>query len=75
MDKEDVVEIHNGIPLGHRNEQNNVIFSNMDGPRDCHWVKQVRQKKTNIIWYCLYVEFKKSGTNEPVYKREVESEM
>ena len=25
--------------------------------------------------YCLYVEFKKSGTNEPVYKREVESEM
>ena len=33
MDKDDVVHIYNGILLSHRKEQNNVICSNMDGPR------------------------------------------
>ena len=28
--------IYNGILLGHKNEQNNAICSNMDGPRDYH---------------------------------------
>ena len=28
--------IYNGILLGHINEQNNAICSNMDGPRDYH---------------------------------------
>ena len=36
MDKEDVVHIYNGILLSHKKEQNNAIFSNTDGPRDCH---------------------------------------
>ena len=48
MDKEDVVcvcvyiYIHthiyicNGILLSHKNEENNVNFSNMDGSRDYH---------------------------------------
>ena len=35
-DKEDVVHIYNGILLSHKEEQNNAICSNMDGPRDCH---------------------------------------
>ena len=30
MDKEDVVQIYNGIQLNHKKEQNNAIFSNMD---------------------------------------------
>ena len=30
----------------------------VDGPRDYH-TKSVRQGKTNIIWYCLYMEPKK----------------
>ena len=34
VDKEDVVHIYNGILLIHKKEQNNAIFSNMDGPRD-----------------------------------------
>ena len=28
----------------------------------------VRQKKTNIIWSILYMESKKNGTNEHLYK-------
>ena len=32
-DKEDVIHIYN---ISHKKEQNNVICSDMDGPRDCH---------------------------------------
>ena len=31
----------------------------------------ISQIKTNIIWYHLYVESKKIGTNEPTYKTEI----
>ena len=32
-------------------------------------LSEVRQRKTNIIWYCLHVESKKNkGTNEIIYK-------
>ena len=34
MDGEDVVHIYSGILLSHKKEQNSVICSNMDGPRD-----------------------------------------
>ena len=33
VDKEDVVNIHNGILLSHKKEINNGICSNMDEPR------------------------------------------
>ena len=36
MDKEDVVRMYNGILLSHKNERNNAICSNVDGPRDGH---------------------------------------
>ena len=55
-DKEDVVHIENGILLSHKKEQNNAICSNMDGPRDSHI--EFSQRKTNIVWYHLYVESK-----------------
>ena len=35
MDKEDVVYIYNGTLLSQNKEQNNVICTNIDGPRDC----------------------------------------
>ena len=59
-----MVCIYNGIQIGIKKEQNDVIFSN----RDCHteW-SEVRHRKTNIIWYCLYAEskyLKKKSTNE-----------
>ena len=34
LDK-DVENIYNGILLCHKNEQNNAICSDMDGPKDC----------------------------------------
>ena len=47
MDKEDVVYIHNGILLSHKKEWNNVICSNMNGPRDydTKWSKSDRDRQ------------------------------
>ena len=42
--------------LSHKKEWNNVICSNMDGPRDYH--TKWSQSKTNTTWYHLYVESK-----------------
>ena len=36
MDKDGVVHTYNGVSLSYKKGQNNVICSNMDGPRDCH---------------------------------------
>ena len=36
MDEEDVVHIHNGILISHKNEQNWVICSDVDVPGVCH---------------------------------------
>ena len=34
MNKEDMIHTYNGILLNHKNECNNAIYSNLDGPRD-----------------------------------------
>ena len=34
MDKEDLVHIHNGILLCHKQEENDATCTIMDGPRD-----------------------------------------
>ena len=49
MDKEDVVRIYNGILPRHKKEWNNVICSNMDGPRGYHakWSKSDRERQTS----------------------------
>ena len=39
-----------------KKQWNNTICSNMDGPRDNH--TKWSQRKTNIIWYHVYVETK-----------------
>ena len=36
MDKEDVLNIYNGILQSHKKEWNTAICSNMDGPSDYH---------------------------------------
>ena len=38
-------------------------------------LSEVSQRKTNIIWYRLYVESKKNDTNELIYKTEIASQM
>ena len=35
LDK-DMVYIYNRILLSHKKEQNDAIYCDMDGPRDCH---------------------------------------
>ena len=63
MDKEDVVNIYNGMLLSHNKEQNNAICSNVDATRD---LSEVTHKETNTIcyWNLIY------GTNELLYKTE-----
>ena len=46
MDKENVEDIYKRLLLSHKKEQYNAIYSNMDGPRDYHTVKQ---RKINIM--------------------------
>ena len=76
MDKENVVRvcIYNGLLLSHKKYLNNIICSNMDGHRDCHteWSKSHRE---NQIWYHLYMESKKNGTNKLTYKSEIKWKM
>ena len=38
-------------------------------------LSEVSQRKTNSIWYCLYVESKKKSINELTYKTEIELQM
>ena len=75
MDKEDVVHISNGILLSHKKEQNNTICSNMVGPRDCHseWSKSDREGQ--ISYDTAYMWNLKNGTNELIYKIEIELKM
>ena len=53
--------------LSHKKEWNTAICSNIDGPRN--YLTKWSQIKRNI-WYYLYVESKKSDTNELIYKTE-----
>ena len=73
MDKEDVVHICNRILLSHKKEWNNAICSDMDGPRDCHteWSKLDRERQ--ISYDIAYMWNLKNGTNELIYKTEIES--
>ena len=73
MDKEDVVHIYNGILLSQKkNEIMPLVATWMD--LDIILLTEVRQRKTNIIWYHFYVESKKNGTNELIYKTETDSQ-
>ena len=55
MDKEDVEHTYNEILLIHKKEWNNAIAVTwMD--LEIIIVSEVRQRKTHILWYHLYVE-------------------
>ena len=59
-----------------KKEWNNAICSNIDGPRDCHteWSKLDRERK--IPYDIAYMwNLKENGTNEPIYKTEIELQM
>ena len=71
MDKEDVVHIYTTVLPSRKKEWGNTLCSNMYAPKDCHteWSKSERERQ---VQYCLYVEYKKKGTNELIYKIEIE---
>ena len=74
MHKEDVAHIYNAILLSHKKKQNQVICSEVDGPRVCHteWSKSEREKQIPYditdMWNLKY------DTNELVYKTETDSQ-
>ena len=53
-----VVYIHSGILLSHKKERKNDNLSNMDATRYYPIKWKVRKRKTNIIWYHLYMKSK-----------------
>ena len=68
-----MVHIYNGILLSHK--KNKIM------PLAATWMdleivrpSEVSQTETNIIYH-LYVESKKNGTNELIYKAKIESQM
>ena len=75
MDKEDVVHIYIvEYYSAKKREWNNAICSNVDRPRDFHteWSQSDRERQisydTTYTW-----NLKKKGTNQTIYKTEVES--
>ena len=58
MDKEDVVHTYNGILLSHK--KNKIMpFAAIKMSLEIIILNELRQRKTNIIRYHLYVESKK----------------
>ena len=72
MDKEDVVHIYNGILLRHKEERNNAICSNMDGPREYHtkWSKSDGERQ--ISYDITYMWNLKKWYKWTVYKTEID---
>ena len=70
-----MVHIYNGILLSNKKEQNNAICSNMDGPRDCQneWSKSDTERQISYDITYMWNLKKRGGTNELIYKMEVES--
>ena len=75
MDKEEVVHIYNGILLGHKKERN---WSFVDTWRDRETVIQseVSQKEKNKYRILTHIYgTSKNGTDEPVCRAEIETQM
>ena len=49
MNQEDVVHIHSGTLVSHEEEQNDVICSNVEGPRDYHTKWSQVTKMTSLV--------------------------
>ena len=58
----------NGILLTHKKEWNNVVCSNMDGPRDYHTEWSKTEKYITFMWNL------KNNKIESIYKPEIDSQ-
>ena len=66
---------HNRILLNHKEEWNNAICSNMDGPGDYHtkWSKSERERQTP--YDITYMENLKYKTNEYILRNRYDSQI
>ena len=55
------IYIHNGILLSHKKNEL-MLFAATWMDLEIIILSEVSQTKTNIVWYCLYVESKKNDT-------------
>ena len=69
MDREDVV--HTYVEHYSTIKKNEIMpFAEAWMNLEIIILSEIRQRKTNIIWYHLYVEFHKNNTKELIYKTE-----
>ena len=73
MDKEGVIHIYNGILLGHKEEWNNTICNNTDGPRDYHTMWRKSERERQILYDVIYMRNLKHDTNELICETETGS--
>ena len=66
--------IYNGVLVSYKKEENNTICSNMDRVRDSNteWSKSDRERHHMLLLICGIF---KNGTNEIIYKTEIESQI
>ena len=70
---EDVACIYVGILLGHKQEWNNAIWSNMDATRDYHTQRSKSERERQTPNDSTYMWNLKYETNEHTYEAETDS--
>ena len=72
------------MPIDRRMDKENVMHLEWNEiiPFAATWMglefvilSEASQRKTNTVWYHLFVEYKKGGTKELTYKTEIELQM
>ena len=57
-----------------KKEWNNVIWSNMDGPRDYHTKRSKSERERHILYDITYMWNLKNDTNELIYITETDTQ-
>ena len=65
-----LVHIYNGILLSQKKEQNNAVFSNMNGTRDSHIKCSKSERERQIPYDIIYIWNLIHGTNETFHRKE-----
>ena len=74
VDKDNVVYLCNGVLLSHTKEWNKANFSNMDGSGDDHTLWNKQTEKDNYHMISLVYGVWKNGTNELIYRTEIDTQ-
>ena len=70
MDKEAVVHTHNGILLSHKKEHFDSVLIRFYMNPLCQ-VKSVKKTKTNVIYYLIYMDYRKMGLTSLTFRAAV----